>query len=254
MQRAQAHLLHLHLLDQAFAPTNAQWRASAQDRLEARCEALRDLYAETRCLEDAAHEMRNVASLLSWSGGSTVYLMRRLKTLISVLEEVDRMITEPLDGEPSPTPVTGINTDHTQEEENFEAYGPLVVTFSLWLMEVQHAWEQRDAHTEDAPATTPAIKTIGDHFKASLRHLNSKVQQLAIRLDEIRNPGCTRSPERPQTSRSPLKDEVDERSNIAVLTTLAFRLVEGMQEELQMMREIEFEVMEGERAWLAART
>lgn len=119
-------------------------------------------------------------------------------------------------------------------------------------MDVQRIWTERD----DDPENFDRFQTVTDPqegFKNTLRGLTAQMAQMMVRLDDLRDTSAERArlgvPREVVTSVTESREE----ANIVLLTDLVFRLVEGMQEELQIIREIEFEVMEGERAWLTMR-
>jgi len=246
---------------------------SAYKQLRARHEDLHETRVEVRALERAAREMRSIVALHRWSGGNTAYLTRKLNSLILILEQLEPMtafedeqkslacssmqgeveITQEDDLPPAHIP----NNRHNSPLKSTGDFPSFIITFATWLMEVQHIWAERDEATLDSTQDFDRFRTVdslGDEFKASLRNLTANVVQLSTRLEDLRGTDRTRSPERfRHAQQKPIparEEEADEEANILLLTKLVVQLVEGMREELQIIREIEFEVMEGERAWL----
>jgi len=265
-------------MHEAMPSTYAKWLNSAYKQLRARHEDLHEMSVEVRALERAAREMRSIVALHRWSGGNAAYLTRKLNSLILILEQLEPMtafedeqkplshsltqgedeITQEVDPPPAQIP----NSRHNSPSKRTEDFPSFIITFATWLMEVQHIWAERDEATLDTTQDFDRFRTVdslGDEFKASLRNLTANVVQLSTRLEDLRGTDRTRSPERfrhaqqkpiPAREDPAREEEADEEANILLLTKLVFQLVEGMREELQIIREIEFEVMEGERAWL----
>jgi len=227
-----------------------------------RYESLQETQTEIEALELNVREMRNIIALQQWSGGNAAYLTRKLNILSSVLDQLEELLS--FDEEPGdlleqiPGSDTG-NMAHRRLEES-EAYPSFIATFGTWLMDVQHLWTDRDDAEAGSTQDFDRFRTVegvGETFKTSLRNFTSHISQLVLRLEDLRQTDRTRSPERLRTPRQKPVDEKEDDSNdeanVFLLTKLVSGLVSGMHEELQIIREIEFEIMEGERAWLTAR-
>ena len=140
----------------------------------------------------------------------------------------------------------------------------------------------RDANPEDHIGDHFAqVEGFSDAIKAQMRSLAHTLDALDVRLDEVRStpvPSISASIEgkvpstptakRPRTPKTPKTPavggpasrpgtadglvEVDssDESTVGFLVRMTGALLDGMREELQVMREIEFEVVVGEKAWL----
>jgi len=168
-------------------------------------------------------------------------------------------------------------------EEQQGQYAILIADFTAWTTWVQAIWRARDKDLDDdgcdttaSPdmATTPSpagsapllntpdsstitpIDPLGDAPKASLRSLTHTINALLLRLNDlpafpashpptlksITPASPSNSPPAPPTPPTPIH-----------LLALSLTLLIGMQEELQLMREIEFEIVVGEEAWTRQR-
>jgi len=260
-------------MHKAMPTTYAWWLDSAYNQLRARHNDLQEMHDEVNALEHTVREMRNILALHQWSGGNTAYLTRKLNSLILILEQLEAMAAfEEEDKHMTPSlmhteaeiaeaekklPANTPDGRHSSSSKMTEDFPSFIITFATWLMEVQHIWAERNEATVETKPDFDRFRTVdslGDAFKASLRNLTAQAAQLTTRLDDLRSTDRTRSPERLRPAQQRpimvIEEGVDEEANIMLLTKLVFQLVEGMQEELQIIREIEFEVMEGERAWL----
>jgi len=93
--------------------------------------------------------------------------------------------------------------------------------------------------TTPTTATITPIDPLGDALKSSLRSLTTTLHSLSLKLSEL-------PPFLPNTNGATT-------STPAHLLRLTCELVGQMQEELQLIREIEFEVVIGEEAWMRQR-
>ena len=180
--------------------------------------------------------------------------------------------------------------DDNDEELVAEQKGPyaiLVADFTAWTTWVQAIWRARDKESDgdgggDGSDTSTASKLpstpspagsnpllnsttimpidpLGDAPKASLRSLTHIINALLLRLNDLPAfPASTPNP-KPTTSTiksSPTHAAISARPILPTpvhLLTLSLALLTGMQEELQLMREIEFEIVVGEEAWTRQR-
>lgn len=109
------------------------------------------------------------------------------------------------------------------------------------------------------------IEGLGDGMKAEIKGLAGRVEGIVGALEGLDGGagavGGRQGAGARGRSGSPVKgmgpasegegqERESQKSTLAVLMGLASELVKGMREELQMMREIEFEVLYGEKAWL----
>lgn len=193
-----------------------------------------------------------------------VGLARRVNTIMSVLEELMGLTS------PGDSGMEALEGDEEGDEGG--AYSKVIKDFTQWIDWVEGIWSSRDAaaslSTDSALRVAAAdderraasslheahpsqhqitpIDGLGDAAKSSLRALTTLLHSLSIRLEEVRqNPfplltKTTEDPERMDTTTP--KQIVD--------STLV--MVGNMLEELQVMREIEFEVVVGEKAWMEA--
>lgn len=111
-----------------------------------------------------------------------------------------------------------------------------------------------DTDTVLLPAIAIAIDALGDGVKAEMRRLGDALAHISSRLEDLRagemadagaGASCTR--------REDGENMEEEGSTPAALVDTAWRFTRGMVEELQLMREVEFEVVEGEKAWMGSR-
>lgn len=128
---------------------------------------------------------------------------------------------------------------------------------------------EADEEALDALAAQP-IPGLGDTFKTSLRIVGAQVERLGARLDELRNPAIPlvtaplpgTSPAAAAAETAATDEELDAaRADAAAdaiptpryVADMLGALVAGMRDEMQIMREAEFEVAIGERAWAESR-
>lgn len=114
--------------------------------------------------------------------------------------------------------------------------------------------------------TIQRIPGLGDNVKSTLRSMSATLDRLSARLGELRNPPIPSLPVPLPIPSSPLNQAQPHVPNDASsqhktptssvqptprqLIDLSHTLVEGMREEVQAMREAEFEVVIGEKAWM----
>ena len=169
-----------------------------------------------------------------------------------------------------------------EELEGVGEYTRLVRAYEGWVTWVEEVWAARDKirdvekHTIESPPLTPVKQTvrqpeevdeeterladtelegIGDAFKGTLRSLGTIVDRIIMRLEELRDPEIPiprkTSKEGEEAPAMPAPDDpvVGPVPTPKVLVDITWNLTTGMREELQLMREIEFEVTIGEKAW-----
>ena len=191
--------------------------------------------------------------------------------------------SEDLDGENDGTDGGDLHAAHEQEGEHEEEelieeqkgqYAILIADFTAWTTWVQAIWRARDKASDeygsdttasiDIPTTpSPAgsnpllntpdttvtpIDPLGDAPKASLRSLTHTINALLLRLNDLPAFQASTQNHTPTTSTS-----LSSTPTPIHLLTLSHALLTGMQEELQLMREIEFEIVVGEEAWTRQR-
>lgn len=194
-------------------------------------------------LRRSARQSRNLLALHTWCGGNVAALTRKLNILTGVLADITAL-SEPENGR----------------------YARVVQGFEAWVAWVTETWAERDAQNIDeesgdmhdsvdqnsdrpAQGITP-IAGLGDGMKAEIKALLNLANTMASRLEELQRsamPGFddsrkSESATPPNTLPAP-----------AVLLSHASSFVDGMQEELQMMREMDFEVEVGEKMWMEER-
>jgi len=168
-------------------------------------------------------------------------------------------------------------------EEQKGSYAILVADFTAWTTWVQAIWRARDNSLNDShegndipnspdmimtpspagsnpllntPETTiTPIDPLGDAPKASLRSLTHTINALLLRLNDLPAfPSSTPPKPTPTTpAPRPTSASTPTRPTPIHLLALSLALLTGMQEELQLMREIEFEIVVGEEAWTRQR-
>lgn len=286
------HLLHLSLLHASAAPTLEAWTDSAYDDLEGLHRTLKELYVHVLQLERQARQAANVLALCEWTKGNVNSMSRRLNVLCGVLKEV-MILTAPgsrkvrvyrveHDAITHPDDTTTSNTRDAEApsqpprllqepeyaDETVGSYAHLIASFTSWTSWVKEIWAARAAaaassiHLQAPHTTTPTptpnkspsptaasitpIDALGDSLKSSLRTLITSVNSLLLRLDEL--------PPFPASSSSSEEEEIAATSSTPSRMLSATRaLVQGMKEELQLVREIEYEVVAGEEGWMRMR-
>jgi len=133
------------------------------------------------------------------------------------------------------------NTSGQDEEQG--PYTHLVTQFTSWVAWVRTIWSARDAAgKDDGPGTNiTSIEALGDGVKAEMRRLGDALAQMSSRLEDLR---AVKMSEGTRDG-----DGGEEECTPAALMDMTWHLTRGMVEELQLMREIEFEVVAGEKAW-----
>lgn len=242
------------------------YNASARASLQQRFADLQALYTSLLTLRRTVRQNRNLLALQHWSGGNTQTLVRKLNVLTNALVELcDLTRPDPHANDPSTHDIGMHGSAYPSEPENEQEeghYSLIVSAFSTWVAWVSEVWGERDVvrfTSTEAPlemqepptsAMLP-IEGLGDGMKIEIKGLLQRVDGIAVRLEGLGIKSVTGGR---GSSGSPLKglglDMEWERSTPAVLVGLARDLVKEMQEELQVMREIEFEVVVGEKAWL----
>jgi len=160
--------------------------------------------------------------------------------------------------------------DDGDEEEEIEeqqgSYAHLIEAFTHWTNWVSEIWTARERQdsislpspspptiaypatptpipsittTTPTSATITAIDPLGDALKSSLRSLTTTLHALSLKLGEL--------------PPFPVAKNNTTISTPAHLLHLTRTLVSQMREELQLIREIEFEVVIGEEAWMKQR-
>lgn len=259
--RIQTHLLHLSLLSDAAGPTQTQWLDSAYKHLHTRFSALRGIYQEQLTLSRTVRQHRNLLALHEWTGGNMASLARKLKTFADVLRELS--VLTAANSSPHKAAAPG--------DIEPGAYTKLATQFKTWATWVQQVWTQRE-HDRELRGSTPSphssrpvtrdgssratdivetefvpLEGLGDAVKTSMRTLSNTLNRLAMRLEELQESSIPLVPD------AGLHADEAETPTPRVLLELACAFVKGMTEELQIMKEIDFEVVVGERAWMDER-
>ena len=159
--------------------------------------------------------------------------------------------------------------------EEMGEYTRLVRQFDAWVAWVEEVWLARDRirgvdDDVDSPISSPVrrpssygakdiredlaelattqLEGLGDCTKSSLKALGKIVGRSVTRLEELREPEIPV----PMVGLDQVTDEepgVGPVPTPKIIVDLAWKLATGMKEELQVIREIEFEVIIGEKAW-----
>lgn len=288
--REQTHLLHLSLLHATSDRTLKRYTSSAHASLNTRFDSLHTLYTGLLALERHARQQANLLALHRWSVGNPVSLARRLPVLTTVLADL-AALTAPegrtdddgaaLDSGPYTTVVTSFErwTDWVRQVwEMRDAQSGSVGLHGggdsddnddndtrLGDTEAQHSFG--DTGSAGAGTSFTQIEGLGDGVKASMRALATTLNSLSIRLEELTEPQVrTGSPSKraPKSRGTPVSEATSASSASTTSTStstptpthllrVATAFVAGMVEELQVMREVEFEVVVGEQAWVQER-
>ncbi|KAI9655483.1 MAG: hypothetical protein M1831_004900 [Alyxoria varia] len=162
----------------------------------------------------------------------------------------------------SPPPPPGAQTGR---------YARLIQQFERWSDWVSTVWAQRDEDTTSDVATATGgmdetfrrltrIEPPGDAMKAEIKDLTAVVERLHSRLDDLSSPYVPVIGELEKF----WGEEGDEDGNVAAkdgkedvavptarrLIVLAGTLIAGMREELQVIREVIYEIEVGEREYM----
>ena len=106
------------------------------------------------------------------------------------------------------------------------------------------------------------IESLGDAFKASLRSIGTTLDRLEAKVNEATNDGADLPPiVEPQSSEDDKDNESKKVSGVRAeahptprrVVDMVNGMIKSMKEELQLMREVEFEVCQGEREWVSRR-
>jgi len=229
----QTHLLHLHLLHSHGPSTHTQWLQSAHTKLHAHFDRLLASYHETVSLERTDRQHRNLLALHQWCSGNIPSLSRKLNSLTSILTDLCALTA----GDPRSQTTSG------QAEEQ-GPYTHLISQFSRWVAWVRTIWAARDAAGKDDGQGTnlTSIEALGDGVKAEMRRLGDALAHISLRLEDLRAVKMSDDGARKG-------DGGEEESTPAALLDMTWHLTRNMVEELQVMREVEFEVVAGEKAW-----
>lgn len=248
--RKQQVALHMSLLHAAFAPTQEAWIASAQSQLSHRHEELVELYHQSLLLGRMARQQRNLLALTRWTGGNLASLQRKLAALCLVLDNVASLV------QPSQPIHDDLGGQMRMSEEG--EYVTVVEAFTEWVGYVLSIWEQRDAESADGSIATKGdfreLEGLGDAVNASIKSLMARVSALKVRMEEAGD-GFPRValPAQDGDGQQDKDEDEDVETTPAQLIRLTSALLDGMVEELQLMREIGAEAVIGEREWIEDR-
>lgn len=271
--RPQTQLLHLLILHDSLPHTQASQLTSAHAKLSARHADLQASYADALSFARSARQARNLLALHRWTSGNAVTMQRKVAVLGDVLGEVYELtVPEGQDG-------GGDGGTRMQEEGRFTKLARL---FGEWMDWVQGIWAERDrfdgsdsdgdgigqtAPSGDTDSTFTPIDGLGDSVKAEIRALQNTLERMSARLEDVRNPPIPFLTDVSPINRDMAQQLLPEQQSQAdrgpsdgqgaptprILADLAWALVSGMKEELQAMREVDFEVVIGEKAWTEGR-
>ena len=284
--KAQAHLLQLSLLSQQCDTTYAAWTASAHDKLHARFLTLQETYTSSLRTARATRQSRNLLALYEWSGGNDASLARKLSVLGTVLGELcdlTRGDAAWLGCDEARARGWSVDVEDTDPGALGE-YTRCVRQFEGWVEWVESVWAARDKTRgidddgEASPPITPVarrqsnvqetaflndvqqhadthLEGLGDSIKGSLRGMGTTLDRLSARLEELKDPEIPvpLAPESGVEGGDEAGVGVGPVPTPKILVEVAWKLVQGMREELQVMREIEFEVTVGEKTWMEQR-
>lgn len=220
-----------------------------------------------------------------WSGGNEVSLVRKLGALSTVLGELCELTRgdDAWSGCEEARSQGWWIEQQDQDLENAGEYTRTVRAFEAWVNWVETVWAARDQirgvgddgavsppitpaprrqhstndhdeSSDEVQATADAqLQGLGDGVKTSVRSMGTTLDRLSMRLEELRDPEIP-IPLPPE----PGSEGADEPGVGPIptprkLVDSAWTLVQGMREELQIMREVEFEVTIGEKAWTEQR-
>lgn len=159
-------------------------------------------------------------------------------------------------------------------------WSKLVGQFEAWTEWVRGVWAVRDEECADSDEEGRGkgvaekgkgkggftkIEGLGDGVKAEMKALGQVLERMAMKLEDVRTPPIALLEDvvtgEGEVGGVEVDGSCDERSRKSapvtptprLLCDFASQFVYGMREELQAMREAEFEVVVGEKAWVDQR-
>lgn len=227
--------------------------------------------------------MQNLLAMHCWSNGNLASLTRKLGVLNEVLREVIELIDQP---RTNASAHPGYEQIESRDQIASGLFMTLTTQFEAWMNLVQETWTSRDLLQESSSMTSQLpvaqhrasmhdsydqvrvgsrvvqqIPGLGDGVKLQMRTLSTALDRLVLQLSDLRDPPVPSHILEDSKAFSQL-DESEQGSiacsrprNAAAstpheLVEIVWKLVQGMREEIQAMREAEFEVIVGEEAWM----
>jgi hypothetical protein len=212
--RLQAELLQLHLLHRDAPAVDAEWQASAREKLGERFELLNQASKDVDEQERASREEENVLALRAWTGSGS------LEAKVQALDAI-------LNGMWTLTEAGG-------------RYARTVRRFERWLDQVSELHEARRAEgalhriADGQPLFLEELETPWkDDLSGFIRRLNGWARQL-------------------QDIGEPPAGEDNATSSLSRMLRGLRELVDGVLEEVHLMEEMEQDALDNEQSWIEA--
>ena len=257
-----AYLEQLETCEQARQAKNLlglhRWTSGNTVALERKLKTLGDVLAELRRLDMDERDQPIVSSSCRKSNNREG--VAELGPGLWIGE--DEHSEDDAEAPTSPPPPPGTQTGR---------YARLIQQFERWSDWVSAVWAQRDEDTTSDVATATGgmdeafrritrIEAPGDAMKAEIKDLTAVVERLHARLEDLSSPHVPVIGELEKFWGA----EADEDGHVAAgkgkeavavptarrLIVLAVNLVAGMREELQVIREVTYEIEVGEREYM----
>ncbi|PNP50980.1 hypothetical protein THARTR1_08601 [Trichoderma harzianum] len=217
VSKLQAELLQLYLLHQEAPNVDAEWRASAKQKLGNRFQKLSEESREVAEQESVALEKRNVLALRRWGSGGR--LDEKIQSLESIVTNVWSL------------------------SDPGGRYARVVRHFEIWIDGVS---EMEDARKKGVMLTQGNdnlfIEDLDARWKEErgdlIQLLTEWRQQLSDINDLSRDEFYTEPPEE------------DEKSSLEKMLDGSRMLIDDMLAELEIMDEVEHEALAREDAWI----
>ncbi|EHK24625.1 uncharacterized protein TRIVIDRAFT_215634 [Trichoderma virens Gv29-8] len=217
VSKLQAELLQLYLLHQEAPTVDAEWRASAKQKLGSRFQKLSEESREVAEQESAALEKRNVLALRRWGSGGR--LDEKIQSLESIITNVWSL------------------------SDPGGRYARVVRHFENWIDGVSEMEDARRRGVVQVQGDDRVfIEDLDARWKEEredlIKHLDEWRQQLSDIDDLCRDEFYTEPPEE------------DEKSSLEKMLDGSRSLIDDMLAELRIMEEVEHEALVREDQWI----
>lgn len=212
--RLQAELLQLHLLHRDAPAVDAEWQASAREKLGERFELLNQASQEVDEQERASREEENVLALRAWNG--TGNLEAKIQALNAIISGMWTLT------------------------EAGGRYARMIRRFERWLDQVS---ELHEARREEGALHRMAgghplfLEELETPWKDDLSGIIRRLDGWARQLRDIGEPPAG-------------EDESD--STLSSMLRGLRELISGVLEEVHLMEDIEQDALDNEHAWIEA--
>ncbi|KAK1251029.1 hypothetical protein MKX07_005584 [Trichoderma sp. CBMAI-0711] len=217
VSKLQAELLQLYLLHQEAPIVDAEWRASAKEKLGNRFDRLSEESREVAELESAGLEKRNVLALRRWGSGGR--LDEKIQSLESIITNVWSL------------------------SDPGGRYARVIQHFEMWIDGVS---EMEDARSKGAVLVqgddSLFIEDLDAQWKEEREDLIRLLEEWKLQLGEIDDLS------RDEYFTEPPDD--DEKSSLEKMLDGSRALIDDMLAELRIMEVIEHEALVREDDWI----